>query len=70
MNEIARSTHHPRATTQAADHERVRGYLQTRIHLCPSGTGYTAITNHTPSEPLIPRQLPSLTLRLSGLGLD
>jgi Uma2 family endonuclease len=44
--------------------------LTTRIHLGPTESGYTAITNHASSETLTPHQLPSLTLRLSDLGLD
>lgn len=44
--------------------------LTTRIHLNPTESGYTTVTNHAPSETLTPRQLPSLTLRLSDLGLD
>lgn len=44
--------------------------LTTRVHLKPTQTGYTAITNHAPSEPMTPKQRPSLTLRLSDLGLD
>ncbi len=44
--------------------------LTTRVHLKPTQTGYTAITNHAPSETLTPRQLPSLPLRLTDLGLD
>lgn len=44
--------------------------LTTRIHLNPTDTGYTTITNHAPTEAVTPHQLPSLTLRLSDLGLE
>jgi Uma2 family endonuclease len=44
--------------------------LTTRIRLDPSETDYTAITNHSATEPLPPRKLPSLTVRLADLGSD
>ncbi len=44
--------------------------LTTRVHLKPTQTGYTAITTHPSTATLVPYQIPTLGLRLAGLGLD
>jgi len=44
--------------------------LTTRIHQNPTESGYTTLTNHPSTATLHPYQIPTLGLRLAGLGLD